>query len=107
MRIAIVGKPNAGKSKVGEPLAFGRTPHRLSEQPGTTIQALESELSYAGHRFVLVDTAGVRRKRSIDSDLEQMAVGQAFTAIDNAEIAVAFSIHALEGVSDQDQILRR
>jgi GTP-binding protein len=101
VRIAIVGKPNAGKSSLVNRLL---SEERLivSEAAGTTLQALESELHYAGHRFVLVDTAGVRRKRSIDSDLEQLAVGQAFTAIDNAEIAILI-IDALLGVSDQDQ----
>lgn len=99
--ICVVGKPNSGKSTfINAILDFDRV--IVSDIPGTTIDAVDTDLIYAGKEICLVDTAGIRRKSSIDEDIEKMAVARSFCAIDRCSVAILM-INAKEGISEQDQ----
>src|SRR5207253_4951853 len=73
LRIAVVGRPNAGKSSFINKL-LGEERHLVSELPGTTVDSIDSFLEYGGRRWRLIDTAGIRRKRSIGGSVEKHAV---------------------------------
>lgn len=99
--VAILGKPNAGKSSfLNRLLAEER--HLVSEIPGTTTDAVDSHIEYGGKRFKLIDTAGIRRKRSIYEETEKMSVSATLCALDRADIAVVM-VDATEPISEQDQ----
>jgi GTP-binding protein len=99
--VAILGKPNAGKSSFLNRL-LSEERHLVSEIPGTTTDAVDSHIEYAGKRFKLIDTAGVRRKRSIFEETEKMSVSATLCALDRADIAILM-LDATEPVSEQDQ----
>lgn len=99
--VAILGKPNAGKSSFLNRL-LGEERHLVSEIPGTTTDAVDSKLEYGGRRFKLIDTAGVRRKRSIFEETEKMSVSSTLCALDRADVAILM-LDATEPVSEQDQ----
>lgn len=99
--VAILGKPNAGKSSfLNRLLAEER--HLVSEMPGTTTDAVDSHLEYGGKRFKIIDTAGVRKKRSIFEETEKMSVSATLCALDRADVAILM-LDATEPVSEQDQ----
>lgn len=98
--VAIIGKPNAGKSSYLNKL-LGEDRHLVSDEPGTTIDTVDSYVDYAGRRFRLIDTAGIRRKRSIYRDVEKMAVSASLGALDRCAVALLF-IDAMEGLTEQD-----
>jgi GTP-binding protein len=101
IHLAIVGKPNAGKSSLVNRL-LGAERVMVSEVPGTTRDAIDSELTVDGQRFVLIDTAGIRRKRAVDEDsLERYSVLRAIAAIRRCDAAVLM-IDAAAGVTEQD-----
>lgn len=100
LKLAVIGKPNAGKSSFVNKL-LGEERHVTSPIPGTTMDAVDSEFSYAGQQYLLIDTAGIRRKRSIDRGLEKQAVSRALDAMDRADIALLI-IDAMSGVTEQD-----
>ncbi len=99
--VAILGKPNAGKSSFLNRL-LSEERHLVSEIPGTTTDAVDSHIEYGGKRFKLIDTAGIRRKRSIYEETEKMSVSATLCALDRADIAVLM-LDATEPVSEQDQ----
>ncbi len=98
--VAVIGKPNAGKSTFLNKL-LGTDRHLTSMIPGTTVDAVDSELTYNGQQFLLIDTAGIRRKRGISREVEKMAVSASLGAIDRAEVALIM-IDAEEGLTEQD-----
>lgn len=98
--IAIIGKPNAGKSSFVNKL-LGEERHLVSEEPGTTVDAVDSVLEYGGHSYRLIDTAGIRKKRSISRDIEKMAVSASLGALDRSAVALML-IDAVAGVTEQD-----
>jgi GTP-binding protein len=101
INICVVGKPNSGKSTfVNAMLNEDRV--MVSEMPGTTVDAVDTDLFYAGKDICLVDTAGIRRQRSISEEVEKMAVARALCAVDRSNVAVLM-ISAKDGVSEQDQ----
>ncbi|MDR2656713.1 MAG: ribosome biogenesis GTPase Der [Oscillospiraceae bacterium] len=101
IQVAIVGKPNAGKSSLVNRL-LGSDRVMVSDVPGTTRDAIDSELTVDGQRFTLIDTAGIRRKRAIgDDSLERYSVLRAIAAIRRCDAAVLM-IDAGSGVTDQD-----
>ena len=101
LRVAIVGRPNAGKSSLVNRL-LGEDRHLVSPIPGTTMDAVDSFLDHGGHRFRLIDTAGIRRKRSIGLRVERFAVVSALKAMDRADL-VLLMLDAEEGLAEQDK----
>jgi GTP-binding protein len=100
VRIAIVGRPNVGKSTFVNAL-LGEERFVVSDVPGTTRDAIDSAVAHKGRRFVVTDTAGIRRKRSIAQKVEAYSVVRAMKAIDQAEV-VACLLDAAEAGVEQD-----
>jgi GTP-binding protein len=100
VRLAIVGRPNVGKSTFVNAL-LGEERFVVSDVPGTTRDAIDSVVEHAGRRFVVTDTAGIRRKRSIALKVEAYSVVRAMKAIDDAEV-VACLLDATEAGVEQD-----
>jgi GTP-binding protein len=100
LRLAVVGRPNAGKSSFVNKL-LGEDRHLVSDIPGTTVDAVDSFLEHGGHRFRLIDTAGIRRKRSIAHQVEKYAVVSALKGMDRCDVAL-FLLDATAGVTEQD-----
>jgi GTP-binding protein len=104
-RVAVVGRPNAGKSSLVNAL-LGEERMLVDARPGTTRDAVDSDLDRDGRAFVLVDTAGIRRRRSVEAGAEQLAVFHAIRSLETADVAVLL-VDAAEDVADQDlRILR-
>lgn len=101
-RIAVVGKPNVGKSSMVNHL-LGQERSMVSDIPGTTRDAIDTPLTdESGNRYVLIDTAGIRKKSVIeDESLERYSVLRAIAAIDRCDVALLV-IDAQEGVTEQD-----
>ena len=98
--IAIVGRPNVGKSSLVNALVGGaRTV--VSSQPGTTRDAVDIEMTFKDRRIVLVDTAGIRRRGKIGQGVEKYSVLRAMRAIDRADVAVLI-VDATEPIAAQD-----
>jgi GTP-binding protein len=100
VRLAVVGRPNVGKSTFVNAL-LGEERFVVSEVPGTTRDAIDSVVEHRGRRFVVTDTAGIRRKRSIAQKVEAYSVVRAMRAIDDAEV-VACLLDATEAGVEQD-----
>ncbi len=103
IRVAIIGRPNAGKSSLVNRLA-GEERVLVDSRPGTTRDPIDTLIERDGRRFVLVDTAGIRRKSSVaheESQVEIVSVIHAIRAIERAHVVVLM-IDAAEGVSEQD-----
>jgi GTPase len=99
-RIAIVGRPNAGKSSLVNRL-LGQDRQIVDDRPGTTVDSVDTEFTYDGEPLVLIDTAGIRRKRSVEPGLEALAVMQAVRAVERSNVVVLM-IDAQQGASEQD-----
>ncbi len=100
IRLAVVGRPNVGKSTFVNAL-LGEERFVVSDSPGTTRDSIDSLLVHRGQRFVVTDTAGIRRKRSIDVEVESFSVVRAMKAMDRAEV-VACLLDATEAGVEQD-----
>jgi GTP-binding protein len=100
VRLAIVGRPNVGKSTLVNAL-LREERFVVSPEAGTTRDSIDTELEHGGRRFVITDTAGIRRKRSIAQKVEQFSVIRAMRAIDDAD-AVAVVLDAQEAGAEQD-----
>jgi GTP-binding protein len=101
IRIAIVGKPNTGKSTLSNRLTASAA-SIVSGIPGTTRDVVEGTFSYKNRVFQVLDTAGIRRKSKVTENIEYYSVNRAIKAMDDADI-VFLMIDALEGLSDQDK----
>lgn len=100
-RIAIVGRPNAGKSSLINRL-IGEDRQLVDDRPGTTVDSVDTLLERGNERFVLIDTAGMRRKRSVkERGVEILSVYQAIKAIERSDIVVLM-IDSHAGVGEQD-----
>jgi len=99
-RVAMVGRPNVGKSTLVNRL-LGEERVIASPTPGTTRDAIEIPLSRDGQDYVLIDTAGVRRRGKVDEVVEKFSVIKTLQAIERAHVVVVL-IDAAEGVTDQD-----
>ncbi len=99
-RIAVVGRPNVGKSTLVNRL-LGEDRMIVSETPGTTRDAIEVAFAHAGKRYVLVDTAGVRRRGRVFEAVEKFSVVKTMQAIDRANVAILV-VDAAAGVAEQD-----
>ena len=100
-RIAVVGKPNAGKSSLINKL-LGQDRLLTSEVAGTTRDSVDTLLQREDRDYLLIDTAGLRRKKKISEELEHFAVIQAIRSIDRADIALLV-VDATKGLSGQDK----
>jgi GTP-binding protein len=100
IRLAVVGRPNVGKSSlVNRLLGFERMV--ANPQAGTTRDSVDTPFTYNRKRYVLIDTAGIRRKGKVSQKLEKYSVVQALKAMDRADVVLVV-IDAEEGVTDQD-----
>ena len=99
-KIALVGKPNVGKSSIINKL-LGENRLIVSDIAGTTRDAVDTEVIRNGSAYVFIDTAGLRRKSKIKEDLERYSIIRAVTAIECADVVVVV-IDATEGVTEQD-----
>jgi len=100
VRVAIIGKPNVGKSSIINRL-LGENRLIVSEIAGTTRDAVDTEVSFNGRDYIFIDTAGLRRKNKIKEELERFMIIRAVTAVERADVAVLI-IDASEGVTEQD-----
>jgi GTP-binding protein len=100
-RIAIVGRPNVGKSTIVNTL-LGKERMIVSPVAGTTRDSIDSVCTYYRKKYLLVDTAGIRRKPKVDESLEEMSVLKSIKSIERADIVVAV-MDATQGIVDQDQ----
>lgn len=99
-RVAIVGKPNVGKSSIINKL-LGENRLIVSDIAGTTRDAVDTEVKHNGKEYVFIDTAGLRRKNKIKEDLERYMIVRTVSAVERADIVVLV-IDAVEGVTEQD-----
>ena len=99
-RIAIVGRPNVGKSSIVNRLV-GEKRVIVSDVAGTTRDAIDTPLKRNGREYILIDTAGLRRKSKIHEDLERYSIIRTVTAVERADVVVMV-IDASEGVAEQD-----
>lgn len=101
LRIAIVGRPNVGKSSLLNRL-LGKQRSVVSDVPGTTRDTIDTLIEYDGKRILLIDTAGIRRRGKIEQGIEKYSVLRALRAIERADVTLLL-IDASEGVTAQDQ----
>ena len=100
IRVAIIGKPNVGKSSLINKI-LGEDRLIVSNIPGTTRDAIDTEIEIDGTKFVFIDTAGMRRKSKIKEDIERFSIIRAVAAVERCDVAILV-IDANEGVTDQD-----
>ena len=100
IKVAIVGKPNVGKSSIINKL-IGENRVIVSDIAGTTRDAVDTEVTYHGKEYVFIDTAGLRRKNKIKEELERYMIIRTVSAVERADIVVLV-IDASEGVTEQD-----
>ena len=100
IKIAVVGKPNAGKSSlVNKLLGYDRT--IVSNISGTTRDAIDTPLTVNGQNYILIDTAGIRKKKAVDEDVEYYSVIRALGAVRRADVCLVV-VDSKEGLSEQD-----
>ncbi|MEE3392767.1 MAG: ribosome biogenesis GTPase Der [Lachnospiraceae bacterium] len=99
-RIAVIGKPNAGKSSIINKL-LGSDRVIVSDIAGTTRDAIDTVVKYNGNEYVFIDTAGLRRKSKIKEEIERYSIMRTVSAVERSDVAVLV-IDAVEGVSEQD-----
>ena len=100
VRVAVIGKPNAGKSSLVNTI-LGETRVIVSEIAGTTRDAIDTQFENEHGKFVFIDTAGLRRKSKVDSRIEKYSVLRAQMAIERADVCLIM-LDAREGVTEQD-----
>ena len=101
IKIAIVGRPNAGKSSIVSAL-LNTDRVIVSDVSGTTRDSIDSYIKYKDNEFIIVDTAGIRKKSKVDYGVEKFAVDRAIRSIRDCDVAILV-IDAKEGISDQDK----
>lgn len=99
-KIAIIGKPNVGKSSLVNRLA-GNNRSIVSDIAGTTRDAVDTKVKFEGKEYIFIDTAGLRRKSKVKEDLERYSVIRAVSAVEKADV-VLIMIDGTEGVTEQD-----
>lgn len=99
-KIAIVGKPNVGKSSIINKLT-GENRVIVSDIAGTTRDAIDTDIVYNGKEYVFIDTAGLRRKNKVKEELERYSIIRTVTAVERADV-VLMVIDATEGITEQD-----
>ena len=99
-KVAIVGKPNVGKSSMINKLV-GENRVIVSDIAGTTRDAIDTEIKHNGKEYIFIDTAGLRRKNKIKEEIERYSIIRAVTAVERADVVILV-IDATEGVTEQD-----
>ena len=99
-RVAIIGKPNVGKSSIINKLV-GENRVIVSDIAGTTRDAIDTEIRYNKKDYIFIDTAGLRRKNKIKEEIERYSIIRAVTAVERADVVILV-IDATEGVTEQD-----
>jgi GTP-binding protein len=99
-RIAIVGKPNVGKSSIINKIT-GESRVIVSDIAGTTRDAIDTDVTWNGKEYVFIDTAGLRRKAKVKEEIERYSIIRTVTAVERADVVVIV-IDATEGVTEQD-----
>lgn len=102
IKIAIVGRPNAGKSSIVNAL-LGEKRVVVSDISGTTRDSIDSRLTYNDQEFVIIDTAGIRKKAKVDYGVEKFAVDRAIRSIRECDVALMVIDATEDGISDQDK----
>lgn len=100
IKVAIVGRPNAGKSSLTNML-LGENRVIVSNIAGTTRDAIDSELEHNGKKYVLIDTAGMRKRGKINEDVERYSVIRALSAVERADVCLIM-VDGSEGMTEQD-----
>ncbi|MBO7736802.1 MAG: ribosome biogenesis GTPase Der [Clostridia bacterium] len=100
LKIAVVGKPNAGKSSLVNRL-LGAERSIVTDIAGTTRDAIDTRLERNGKAYTIIDTAGIRKKRSVEDDVEYYSVLRAFDAVRRADVCVLV-VDATQGITEQD-----
>ena len=100
IKVALIGKPNVGKSSLINRI-LGEDRLIVSNIPGTTRDAIDTPFELDGQKYVLIDTAGMRRKSKIKEDIEKYSIIRAVAAVERCDVAVLV-IDAQEGITDQD-----
>lgn len=100
MKVAVIGKPNAGKSSIVNRL-LGQERIIVSDQPGTTRDAVDVRMEYDGDKYILIDTAGLRKKAKVSESIERYSISRALEAIRRCDVALLV-IDASEGITEQD-----
>jgi len=101
IKVAVIGRPNVGKSSLVNAL-IGQERVIVSDIPGTTRDAIDTHFTKEGTEFVLIDTAGMRRKAKIDLPVERYSVIRSLRAVDRSDV-VLMVINAVDGVTEQDK----
>ncbi len=98
--LAVVGRPNVGKSSLINRL-LGEERHLVSDQPGTTRDAIDSLCQVDGKAYLLIDTAGIRRKGKVKQKIEKFSIIKALRSLDRCDVALIL-LDASEGIAEQD-----
>lgn len=101
VKIAIVGRPNVGKSSLVNSL-LGEERVIVSDVPGTTRDAIDTPFKYGGNKYILIDTAGIRKKSRIKEPTEKYSVVRSLKSVERADVVITM-LDATEGVNEQDQ----
>ncbi len=101
IKIAVVGKPNVGKSSFVNAV-LGQDKLIVTDIPGTTRDAIDTPFKYYGHRFLLIDTAGLRKRSRVKEPVEFFSTVRSLNSIQRCDVAVII-IDALDGITDQDK----
>jgi len=101
IRISVIGRPNVGKSSLVNTM-LGKERVIVSNIPGTTRDAIDTSFEHEGKHYILIDTAGMRRKGRIDELTEQYSVVRALRAVDRSDV-ILMLIDAVDGVTEQDK----
>ncbi len=100
IRVAVIGKPNAGKSSLINRI-LGEERVIVSDIPGTTRDAIDTPVQRNDKKYIFIDTAGIRRKSKIEENIERYSVIRSWTAVDRADVCIIL-IDAQDGVTEQD-----
>ncbi|MFV0314720.1 MAG: ribosome biogenesis GTPase Der [Anaerotignum sp.] len=100
IRVAIIGKPNVGKSSLINKI-LGEDRLIVSDIPGTTRDAIDTPITIEGQKYIFIDTAGMRRKSKIKEEIERFSIIRAVAAVERCDVAILV-IDANEGITDQD-----
>ncbi len=101
IKVALIGRPNVGKSSIFN-LLVGQERSIVSNIPGTTRDAIDTEVVKDGQHFLFIDTAGMRRKSQVEENIERYSVMRALRAVDRSDV-VLMVIDAVDGVTEQDK----